>query len=160
MESFVASLWPLTVWHWLVLGMLLIAVEMAVGTFDLLWVGTAALGTALLFSGVVPLPELLTGSGWQLGTFGALAMTLVVLGRTVFSGGRKSVASYPTLNQRDAGMVGQRGLVSQAFRTGQGRVALGDTSWLAQSEGAEDLADGSAVEIVATRGALLIVKPV
>jgi membrane protein implicated in regulation of membrane protease activity len=160
MESLVASLWPLTVWHWLVLGMLLIAIEMAVGTFDLLWVGTAALGTALLFSGVVPLPEAVTGSGWQVGTFGALAMTLVVLGRTVFSGVRKPVTSHPTLNQRDAGMVGQRGLVSQPFRAGQGRVALGDTSWLAHSEAGEDLAEGSAVEIVGTRGALLIVKAV
>lgn len=160
MESLLTSLWPLTAWHWLALGLLLIAIEMAVGTFDLLWIGTAALTTALIFSGVVPLPDTMTGVPFQVATFGALAIALVVMGRTVFAGVRKPATSHPTLNQRDAAMVGARGRVTDAFVGGQGRVALGDTSWMAQSEAGDDLAAGVGVQVVAARGGTLIVKSI
>lgn len=153
-----ASLWPLTAWHWLAIGLILIAIEMAVGTFDLLWLGTAALTTALIFSGVVPLPESMTGVPQQIGVFAVLAIALVVLGRTVFSGVRKPATSHPTLNQRDAAMVGATGQVATAFLAGEGRVSLGDTSWMARSDTGENFAIGTSVRVVATQNGKLVVS--
>ena len=47
MEAVVGLLEGLTVWHWVGIGIVLLTLEVAVGTFDLLWVAMAAFVTAL-----------------------------------------------------------------------------------------------------------------
>ena len=146
MDMIVNFLTPLTPWHWLAFGLVLIGIEMLVGTFDLLWIGTAALLTSLI--GVLPLPAMLQGWEAQVFIFCALAVVLVILGRTAFAGLRKPPTSHPGLNRRADSMVGQRGTVLEGFVAGRGRVSLGDTSWLAVSETGEDLAAGEVVIVL------------
>ena len=46
METLPEFMWPITFWHWLALGLVILAIEVSIGTFDLLWIGLAALLTA------------------------------------------------------------------------------------------------------------------
>jgi membrane protein implicated in regulation of membrane protease activity len=60
MDAMIGFLSSLTVWHWVGLGIVLMAIEVMVGTFDLLWVSIGAFLTAL-FALIVPLPM----GGWE-----------------------------------------------------------------------------------------------
>ena len=46
MDGLALTLWPPTAWHWLALGLILLSIEMMTGTWDLLWVGLAAMFTS------------------------------------------------------------------------------------------------------------------
>lgn len=157
MDALMEFLTGLSVWHWLVLGIVLMAIEVAVGTFDLLWVGIGAFLTAL-FALLVPLPA----GGWagQLTFFGVIALAFVVSGRTVFRGLRNRAVSHPNLNDRLAGMVGQHGRSLSAFEDGAGKVRLGDTVWLAEAEGAAAIAADQAVIVTGARQGRLSVRAV
>lgn len=142
MDAVVGFLSSLTVWHWVGLGIALMAIEVVVGTFDLLWVSLGAFLTAL-FALLIPLPM----GGWegQLTFFGFVALAFVVSGRTIFKGLRMRSSSHPNLNDRLANMVGQQGQATTAFAAGRGKVKVGDTVWLAQAEGAINVGDGVTV---------------
>jgi membrane protein implicated in regulation of membrane protease activity len=77
----------LTVWHWVGIGIVLLALEVAVGTFDLLWVAMGAFLTAL-FALIIPAPI----GGWQgqLVFFGVVAVVFLIGGRTLFKGLRRA----------------------------------------------------------------------
>lgn len=146
----------LTIWHWVGLGVVLLAIEVAVGTFDLLWVAAGAFLTAL-FALIVPLHA--GGWGGQLTFFGVVAIAFVISGRTVFKGLRNSVTSHPNLNNRLANMVGQHGREATAFVDKRGKVKVGDTVWLAEQVDGAAIAEGDAIVIAAAEGGLLKVRP-
>lgn len=154
MDSVVGFLSGLTVWHWVGLGIVLMAIEVAVGTFDLLWVSLGAFLTAL-FALLFPAPV----GGWegQLTFFGLVAIAFVISGRTIFKGLRNRASSHPNLNDRLANMVGQHGQATTAFEGGSGKVKVGDTVWLAQAEGAISVGDG--VTVTGAEHGVLKVRP-
>ena len=77
MDGIVGFFGGLAVWHWVGLGTVLMTIEVAVGTFDLLWVAMGAFLTAL-FALVVPLPA----GGWQgqMVFFGVVVLTTAHFG--------------------------------------------------------------------------------
>ena len=105
----------LTFWHWLALGLILFGIEMMSGTFDLLMVAIAAWLTAgfAYFA-----PDAWTVWQGQMIVFGVASTALVVFGRTVLSGVRKSSPEHPTLNRRMQALVGERGLAVGDFVSG------------------------------------------
>lgn len=155
MEGFELVLWPPTAWHWLTLALILLSLEMMLGTFDLLWVSIAA-GLTSLFAAVAP--DSMAGWQGQLIFFAIAATALFITGRTVFRRMRENVEEHPTLNKRMAGTVGQRGVVAEDFTGGLGRVKLGDTVWSAQSVDGTNLASGAAVVVESTEGNSLKVR--
>lgn len=156
MEAFDLTLWPPTAWHWLAVGLILLSLEMMLGTFDLLWVSIAA-GLTSAYTAVAP--DGIAGWQGQLVFFAIASTALFILGRTLFRQMRENVEEHPTLNKRMAGTVGQRGVVAEDFAGGIGRVKLGDTVWSAQSVDGANLASGVAVIVEATEGNTLKVKP-
>lgn len=157
MDALLDFLSGLSVWHWLVLGIVLMAIEVAVGTFDLLWVGVGAFLTAL-FALLAPLPA----GGWagQLTFFGIVALAFVASGRTVFRGLRNRTVSHPNLNDRLAGMVGQHGRSVSAFEDGAGKVKVGDTVWLAEAGDASAIGSDQPVVVTGSRQGRLTVRAV
>lgn len=153
MESILT--WPPNAWHWLALALVLFSIEMMTGTWDLLWVSIAA---ALTSAFAAFAPAGIAGWEGQLTVFAITSVALFVAGRTVFRKLREDVEEHPTLNKRMAGTVGQRGIVSDDFSGGSGRVKLGDTVWSAQSLDGADLASGTAVIVEATEGNMLKVR--
>lgn len=143
----------LTVWHWLGLGLVLLTLEVAIGTFDLLWVSVAAFSTAL-FAWIFP--------GWasELVWFGITAAILVTLGRTVFKGLRRSAAGHPHLNDRTAALIGKTGEAAAGFEAGKGKVKIGDTVWSAEQLGARSIVAGDAVMVDGADGTTLKVRAI
>ena len=148
-------MWPLPAWHWLALGLILLSIEMAVGTFDLLWIAIAA-GVTAIFAAIAPAGL----SDWQgqLIFFAAAATGLLILGRTVFAGMRRLVSDHPTLNQRMNRTIGQRALVVSGFSGGMGRVKLGDTEWSAETMDGSNPGEGTSVVVEETNGNILRIR--
>ena len=155
MEHLDLILWPPTVWHWLALGFILLSIEMAVGTYDLLWIAIAA-GFTSAFAAFAP--DALTHWQGQMVFFAAASAVLFVAGRTVFRNMRENVEEHPTLNKRMASLVGARGLTKSGFSGGMGRVRLGDTDWSAEMIDGSDPESGVAVVVEATDGNRLKVR--
>ena len=155
METVVGFFEGLTVFHWLGIGLILLTLEVAVGTFDLLWVSIAAFATAL-FALAAPLPI----GGWQgqLVFFGLSGSLFVTGGRTLFKGLRKTASTHPNLNDRLAKMVGQKGEAETSFENGRGKVKLGDTVWLAEQSDETVILEGDEVVISGYDGTTLHVK--
>lgn len=145
----------LTVWHWLALGLVLFGIEMMTGTFDLLMVAIGAWLTAA-FAYFAP-ADMTTWQG-QLVVFGIVAFVLVVLGRTVLSGLRKSSPDHPTLNKRMVALVGQHGLAMGDFVSGTGQVRIGDTVWRAEAAEGELVRVGDRVIVEGAKMATAIVR--
>ena len=144
MEAIIDVFTPLEAWHWVALGLVLLGIELAVGTFDLLWISAAAFATAL-FKAVLPAP--IDGLEGQLIFFSVASVVLLILGRTVFDDWRHAESDKPLLNKRMESMVGSRALVTQTFAAGTGRVKIGDTEWLAHAVNGEDFSEGATVMI-------------
>lgn len=155
MEGVVTFFEGLTVWHWVGLGIVLMTIEVAVGTFDLLWVSIGAFLTAL-FALIVPLPA----GGWQgqMVFFGIVAIAFVISGRTLFKGLRQRATTHPHLNDRLASMVGQRGEAATNFDQSEGKVKVGDTVWLAKQSDATTIVEGDQIVITGSQSGLLMVR--
>ena len=155
MDGIVAFFEGLTVWHWVGLGIVLMTIEVAVGTFDLLWVSVGAFLTAL-FALIVPLPA----GGWQgqMVFFGIVALAFVISGRTLFKGLRTRTTTHPHLNDRLASMVGQRGEAATNFDQRQGKVRVGDTVWLAEQSDSTVIVAGDQIVITGAENGLLKVR--
>lgn len=154
MDAIAGFLESLTVWHWLGAGIVLLAFEVAIGTFDLLWIAMAAFITALF--------TLVFGSlGWQaeLVVFAVAAMVLVGLGRTLFKGLRKHANTHPNLNDRTTSMIGTHGRATLAFNAGQGQVKIGDTVWPAQAADERAISAGDEIVVAGADGTTLKVTP-
>ncbi len=157
MDALALMMWPPTAWHWLAVGLILLSIEMAVGTFDLLWIAIAAAVTSA-FAAFAP-DDLATWQG-QLVVFAIASVGLFILGRTVFRKMRENTPEHPTLNKRMVSTVGSRGVVASDLSGGMGRVKLGDTVWSAEAVDGSNIAAGTAVIVEATIGNKLRVRPV
>ncbi|QPB43208.1 NfeD family protein [Rodentibacter haemolyticus] len=141
-----------TLWHWLVLGFVLLIAEIIVPGVFLLWWGLAALVTALLqfifptfpFAGLVIFYAVLAG------------VLSVVWWKYQHTKDHRD-QSYSTLNQRDHAMLDKQGTVQEIAANGIGRGAFGDTTWRIQGE---HLAVNDLVKVVRVDGITLIVKKV
>jgi len=156
MDAVIGFLEGFTVWHWLGIGIILLTLEVAVGTFDLLWIAIGAFATAL-FALIAPEPI----GGWQgqLVFFGIVAIAFVLSGRTIFRGLRTRPSTHPNLNDRLTKMVGEHGEAATSFDDGRGKVKVGDSVWLAEQVGGSSIAVGDKVVVAGADGTMLKVKP-
>ena len=134
-------------WHWIVLGIVLMLLELAVPTFFLIWFGAAAVIVGLLVA-VFPALSL----AWQIVVWIAGAIAFIWLWFRIFKRG---------LHKTRAGMskgslVGEVGLVTKEIRpyeTGQVRFQkpiLGDDLWDALSE--DEIRIGERVRVLDIEG--------
>jgi len=148
----------ITPWHWLGLALLLIGLEMLLGTYDLLWISGAAFLTAI-YAFFAPAYAVLglPADTWQahLVVFTISGVTLVVMGRTVFSGLRTEKTDRPNLNNPGKALIGKRALAVADFVGSSGRVKLGDTTWSAISYDGSRIAAGTEVMVMDIDGTVL-----
>jgi membrane protein implicated in regulation of membrane protease activity len=136
-------------WHWWVLGLVLVVIEMVAPGFFLLWIGLAAGVTGLI---LVALP----GIGWQLQflIFGLLAIGSVVAARFYFR--RNPIGTDDaTLNRRGSQYIGHVFNLDEAIVNGVGKVRVADGWWRAQGP---DLPAGERVKVVGVDGNMLKVE--
>ena len=112
-------------WWWLLAAALLGIFEIFVPGIFLIWLAAAAAVTGIL---AALLPMALP---FQLGVFALLALSAVYSGRRYYE--RNPVASAdPLLNDRTGRMIGQNVVVVTAIESGEGRVKVGDSVWVAR----------------------------
>ena len=90
--------------------------------------------------------------------FGIASTALIVFGRTVLSGIRKSSPDHPTLNRRMAALIGERGMAMGDFLSGSGQVRIGDTVWRAEAVEGEMIRTGDTVVVEGARMTTALVR--
>jgi len=143
-------------WAWFLIAGGLLVLELLTGTTFLLWPAIAAAIVGLITT--VQLDGQWV-TQWLL--FAGLTVGLGVLGRPYAERWiRNTPTDKPGLNDFSSSRVGRRGVSATAFVGGQGRIRLGDTEWSARLEtGHGELAVGQSVEVTATDGTVMIVRP-
>jgi membrane protein implicated in regulation of membrane protease activity len=134
-------------WNWMVLGCALLALEIVVPGFFLLWIGIAA-----LITGAVSL--LVWDSSWwlwqvQVLVFLVLALISAYAGNRLMRG-RSGDSDMPLLNQRGEQMIGKLATLTEPIKNGHGRIRIGDTLWRVSGP---DLPVGTQVRVKAATAA-------
>lgn len=135
-------------WFWLGLGLLLAIGEMTIPGVFLIWMAAAALVTGFT-AWAIPF-----GVPFQVLMFAALSFIFVFAGRRWLRSNPVEPAD-PLMNHRGARSVGEVVVVSQVIETGQGKVKLGDSEWLAKGPDAEP---GTRMRVTGSDGAVLLVE--
>ena len=137
-------------WHWLVLGLLLMLVELALPSTYFLWMGLAALVVGVVF-------WLIPGMSFdaQVILFAVLSVSAIILGKRYLK--RHPILSdRPMLNVRGAQNIGRIATLHEPIINGVGKVHLDDTLWKVFGP---DLPLNTRVRIVAVDGISLRVEP-
>lgn len=141
--------WMQSPWFWWGVALALFATEALLpGTF-LLWLGFAAVATALL---VLALP-IDPVSQWFV--FGVLGLVSVGIGWKLRTRINAKPEDHLTLNRKGAQLIGQVFPLESAIVDGRGRLKIGDAFWRAEGP---DLPQGTRVRVVAVEGAGLRVE--
>lgn len=137
-------------WVWLVLGLVLAALEILVPGVYLIWLAVAALVTgALTYMFDLSLPM-------QVIDFTFLALIFAFSAKR-FLRDKPIVSSDPLLNKRGGRLVGETAIVTAPIEGGTGRVRHGDSEWLARGP---DTEVGARVRITGSDGAILLVEQI
>ncbi len=134
-------------WSWVAAGLVLLALELVLPGGVLIWLGAAALvtgGLALVVDIYWPL---------QFVVFGMLALAAIWLWLRTRKQERPT--DRPYLNRRAERFIGHEAVLDEPIRDGEGRIALGDTTWRVTGP---DLAAGAKVRVVDADGAVLRVE--
>lgn len=135
-------------WTWLIVGVALLALEIAAPGVFFIWFGLAAI--------VVGIIALLIAIPWQaqLILFVVLASLTVLVGRRFFA--RSANDSAPIgLNQRGRRMVGTIVVLGEPIVDGRGRIRIDDTTWRVIGP---NMPSGTRVRVVSADGGLLSVR--
>ena len=135
-------------WHWLAIGLLLAAAEMAAPGVFLIWLALAAIVTGLV-TWAMPI-----GVPVQIVLFAVLAVASVFIGRR-FLRANPIQSADPMLNDRGGQAVGETVVLTQAIVSGTGRARLGDSEWLVKGPDAEV---GARMRVAGHEGTVLVVE--
>lgn len=143
-----------TLWWWCGLGLILLCVEMLLGTLYFLWLGVAALVMAMLCAVFTEMPLALQ------------ALSYAVLSAVALGVMRKQEKRKPALRvgQAQGEEIGREGIVTVAISPQQaGKIrfsqgVLGSREWVAYADTA--IAEQQAAKVVAVEGNSLRVVPV
>src|SRR5690349_7569029 len=136
-------------WIWLVIGVLLLAVEAMFSTEWLLWPAVSAGVVAVMTAAGVRL-----GLPGEVAVFAVLTVISTLLSRRLIA---KANPDGPDINDRDSRLIGQRARVVEAFVSGRGRVFISGAEWPAEVEG-EAPVEGQDVVVTRITGSLLTVQ--
>ncbi len=138
-------------WWW-ILALVLIALEVIMPGYFMLWIGIAAGVTGLV---------MLVAPGLSLLGQALVFAVLAFLSCAVYWYGLrpKLMRNEPgdaLLNRRGEQKIGQRYVLAEAIVNGRGKARVGDSLWLVRGP---DLPVGSMVEVVGVDGTTLLVRP-
>jgi hypothetical protein len=143
--------WDANFWHWWVLGLVLLILEIFTPGFFFMWMGISA--------GVVGVVLLLDpGLGWQyqLIIFAVLSVASVLVWRAWLRR-HPTPSDQPALNRRGAQHLGRTFTLEGPIVNGRGRIRVDDTYWRAEGQ---DQPAGARVRVVAVDGVVLKVEGV
>jgi inner membrane protein len=136
-------------WNWIILGLVLMLLELAVPGVSLIWLGIAAI--------VVGFLSLLVSLTWQVQVliFAILALLCVYAVRRAIVL-RQARGDPLMLNKRSERLYGHTYPLSEAIVHGVGRIRVDDSTW---GVAGPDLPAGTMVRVTGHDGTLLTVAP-
>ena len=137
-------------WHWLIFGVLLMALEVLAPAMVLMWFGFGALvaGVALWLFPDLPL-------GMQILIF-ALVSLVSVFGWRMSRFREENITSdTPDLNNRLHSHIGKEYVLTEAIINGRGSMRVGDTAWRVRGD---DLPAGTRVRVTGVDGIIFMVE--
>jgi len=149
---FTNLVWGATYWHWWILGMVLLGVEVFAPGFFFLWLGIAAgvMGLVLFFDPAI---------SWQLQLilYALMSMGSVLLWWFWLRSGLAHITDQPTLNRRAAQYLNRVFTLTRPITNGRGRIHVDHTWWSVEGE---DLPEGTLVRVVGADSMILRVEAV
>ena len=136
-------------WHWWILALGLIILEVFVpGTF-FLWMGVSAIVLGV-FAWLIP------AMGWeiQLMLFAILSLASIV-GWRAWQRRHPDESDQPSLNRRAEQYIGRVFPLEAPIENGFGKVRVGDSLWRVRGE---DAAAGTRVRVTGADGVVLVVE--
>lgn len=144
---------PIIAMHylWWILALLLVAFELVMPGYFMLWIGVAAAATGVLMLAVPELSLL-----WQAVAFALLSMlSCLAYWRWIRPRLQRVRGEATLLNRRGQQLVGQRYVLVEPIVNGRGKARVGDGVWLVS--GADQPA-GQTVVVTAVEGSTLHVR--
>jgi membrane protein implicated in regulation of membrane protease activity len=138
---------------WWIVALVLIAIEVIMPGYFMLWIGIGAAATGLLVLVIPGLPLLIQAIAFALLAFVSCAVYWYGLRPKL----QRDEPGDERLNRRGEQLIGRRYELIEAIVNGRGKARVGDGQWLVSGP---DLPVGSTVEVIAVEGTTLKVKPV
>ena len=141
-------------WHWLALGLLLLALEIVLPGAVIMWFGAAAIivGVVLFFAPALSLEI-------QFLVFAAVAIATLWMGRRYVIS-KIQPDDHPSLSRRGDQMIGRQFTLDKDTKDGVGRQKVGDGAWRVETlPQGEDAKAGTKMEVVEVDGATLKIRP-
>jgi membrane protein implicated in regulation of membrane protease activity len=140
-------------WHWLVLALVLIIIEMIAPSAIFLWFGIAAgiVGVLLLF---------MSGMAWQIQfvLFSLLSITTILAWKAyVKKHPAEEDKTYSTLNKRGDDLIDRVFTLEENIINNYGKIRVDDTMWKIRCD--SDMNVGGRVKVIRVDGTVLVVEP-
>lgn len=138
----------LAYWHWIILGLCMVALEVMIPGAFFIWIGITAIimGSIVFLFPLIPIAT-------QLVLFGVLVLLVTVLGRKIVRV-QLSGEGPMTLNRRGQQFVDETIVLDVPIVNGHAHVTVGDSKWRIKGP---DLPEGTIVQVVGVEGNMLIV---
>ena len=138
-------------WHWLVLGLVLIIIEMLAPTAILLWFGLAAgiVGVLLML-----FPEM----AWQMQLilFSIMSVSTLLAWKTYAKKHpAKDNQEYAALNKRGDDLIGRTFTLEESVVNNYAKIKVDDTMWKIRCD--QDVEAGARVRVTEVDGTVLVV---
>ena len=136
-------------WHWLILAVVMIILEMLMPGAYLLWMGVSAIFIGALmyvFPEMVFLVQILI--------FAMLSVISVVMYRS-YRKKNPLVTDEPALNRRGEQYIGRTFTLEEPIVNGEGKIIVDDTTWKVAGM---DMSAGMTVRVVSVEGSTLKVE--
>ncbi len=141
---------PIEFWHWLIFGMLLMALEVFAPAMVLMWFGFGAVVTGIALW-LIPSLSL----GIQILIFGLVSLISVLGWRKSRFSEANITSDSPDLNNRLHSHIGKAYVLTTAIIGGRGTMRVGDTAWRVQGT---DMPAGTRVRVTSVDGVMFIVE--
>ncbi len=136
-------------WHWLILAVVMIILEILIPGAYFLWMGISAIfigGLMYIFPEMAFLIQILI--------FAILSVIAVMMYRS-YRKKNPLVTDEPTLNRRGEKYIGQSFTLKEPIVNGVGKIKVDDSTWKIKGF---DIDAGETVRVVAVEGTTLIVE--
>jgi hypothetical protein len=146
-------LYALDYYHWILLGLVLLVLEIFVGGAFLMWLGLSSIVVGVLVL-LLPWLGIHPGWEWQLVMFSIGAFGAIILWRRFVRD--EPAGDAPGLNQRGREYVGRVVPLKTAIENGEGFISIDDTRWRVTGP---DLPVGTRVKLTAMHDMVFTVEP-
>lgn len=137
---------------WWIVALVLIAIEVIMPGYFMLWIGIGAAVTGVLVFIVPGMSMLVQAIVFAMLAFASCAAYWYWLRPAL----QRKEPGDERLNRRAEQLIGNRYVLIEAIVNGRGKARVGDGQWMVSGP---DLPAGSTVEVVAVEGTTLKVRP-